>query len=138
MTQDRLAVGRSSDIVPAFWEAARGGTLLLQRCVSCSRLNPFTVTQLCHHCGATDLDLVPSDGRGTVLSLTRVAMPSDAGPERIVVLVELDEGIRVPGVGEGGDALSIDDRVRFGGLDACGALAFERVCDDATTSRIRS
>ena len=78
-----------------FWAGAAEGRLLIKRCLGCDRLrNP--PTPMCAECRSVEWDAVESSGRGTVYSWVVSQHPTepDAAP-RVVVLVDLDEGIRL-------------------------------------------
>jgi uncharacterized protein len=92
-----------------FWEGCTAGELRYQRCGSCAALQSYP-RQSCLHCGAADLEWKVALGTGTVYALTTVARaPSDefrALAPYVIVLVELDEGLRMmahaaPGLGMG-------------------------------------
>lgn len=78
-----------------FWEGARQGQLLLRQCGSCGRLQ-HPPTPVCPACAATSWTTLPAAGRGSVYAwlLSHHPTEPDAGP-RIVVLVELAEGVRL-------------------------------------------
>ena len=78
-----------------FWEAVGQGQLLLRQCGSCGRLQ-HPPTPLCPACGSATWTTRPASGRGTVYAwlLSRHPTEPDAAP-RIVVLVELAEGVRL-------------------------------------------
>jgi len=78
-----------------FWDGVAAGTLLIQRCAGCGRLRHPPVP-MCPHCLSTAWDTIASSGRGTVHSWVLSHHPTepDAAP-RIVVLVSLDEGVRL-------------------------------------------
>lgn len=97
---DARPVPLPDEISAFYWEGARDGRLLVQRCRSCSKLQ-YPPDVVCIHCQS--LDLVPEQmsGRGQVWSYTVVerlfhAGFSDALPY-VVALVELDEqdGLRL-------------------------------------------
>ena len=79
-----------------FWEAVARGELLLQRCASCGRLR-HPPGPMCGRCRSTEWDTVASTGRGTVYSYVVHHHPPLPGIELplIVVLVELEEGVRL-------------------------------------------
>lgn len=93
------------------------GRLRFQRCRPC-RHAVFYPRVLCPACGADELDWEDSAGAGTVYSETTVHSREGS---RQVVLVDLDEGFRVMGAGEGaaiGDRVRLrvdDERMVFGG-----------------------
>jgi uncharacterized OB-fold protein/acyl dehydratase len=79
-----------------FFEGARQGTLLIQRCASCGRLR-HPPRPACASCGSFEWDTVTATGRGTVYSYVVVHHPQVAGfdyPLPIAV-VELEEGTRL-------------------------------------------
>jgi uncharacterized OB-fold protein len=79
-----------------YWDAAREGRLVAQRCAGCGRLR-HPPRPLCPHCHGLDHDLVDLAGTGVVYSyalLHHPQHPSFAYPVA-AVLVDLDEGIRL-------------------------------------------
>ncbi|WP_029009053.1 Zn-ribbon domain-containing OB-fold protein [Azospirillum halopraeferens] len=80
-----------------FWDAAREGRLLVQRCRACGE-HIFYPRLLCPHCMSDALEWVETSGRGTVYSFTIVhkAPPGfrDEAPYA-VGLVDLAEGPRL-------------------------------------------
>lgn len=81
-----------------FWQAARRGELLLQRCAECSRW-VFYPRALCPHCWSDRLDWAAASARGTVRSFTVVHKPGHpawavAAPYTVAV-IDLDEGPRM-------------------------------------------
>lgn len=75
--------------------AVEAQRLALPQCGNCARLH-YPPSPMCPHCGSVEWVLHPSSGRGTVLSWIVSHHPTepDAAP-RIVVLVELEEGVRL-------------------------------------------
>lgn len=76
MTGDLPAPVVNADSAP-YWEGARQGKLLLQRCGDCGTLR-FFPRYLCTACGSDRTDWVEASGRGTVHSFTivhRAAFP---------------------------------------------------------------
>ena len=97
---DARPVPLPDEISDFYWQGARDGRLLVQRCQACSKLQ-YPPDVVCIHCQS--LDLVPEQmsGRATVWSYTVVdrlfhAGFADALPY-VVALVELDEqeGVRL-------------------------------------------
>lgn len=77
------------------WRSAlNGGRLTLQRCQACQR-HVFYPRAVCPHCSHEALDWVESPGQGTVYSVTVVARKAEQGGPYNVVLVDLDEGVRL-------------------------------------------
>ena len=91
----RSAPGMSDD-TRFFWEGAREGKLLIQRCKSCGTLRhpPGPVCQSCH---SFEWDTVQASGLGTVYSFVVMHYP-EVPPfdyPNPVGLIELDEGTRL-------------------------------------------
>jgi uncharacterized OB-fold protein len=86
------------DVARPFWEAARQGHLVAQRCRQWGHtfLPP---RRWCPSCWATALERVPCSGRGRVYSFTVVHQaPSDFFQARapyVLAIVELEEGPRL-------------------------------------------
>jgi len=79
-----------------FFEGARQGTLLIQRCAACGVLRR-PPRPACASCGSFEWDTVTASGRGTVYSFVVVHHPQVGGfdyPLPIAV-VELEEGTRL-------------------------------------------
>lgn len=120
-----MAIGRA--FTQAFAAAARSGVLLMQVCEDCGATNPYVVTEVCHRCGGIGLHATPSRGAGEIVSWTDVRRPSDASLRRRVVLIDLDEGVRVLGIADDGWQITIGERVEFTGREPQGgALVFGR------------
>jgi 3-oxo-4,17-pregnadiene-20-carboxyl-CoA hydratase alpha subunit len=80
-----------------FWDGVREHQLLLQQCASCGTLRHPPVP-MCGVCHATQWTTSAAAGTGTVHSWIVSKPPSDpTDPGRIVVLVELTEGLRIVG-----------------------------------------
>ena len=81
-----------------FWDAAREGKLLIQRCRAC-RKHVFYPRALCTHCHSDKLEWVEASGEGTIYSFTIARRP--AGPAfaadvpYVVALIDLKEGPRM-------------------------------------------
>ena len=79
-----------------FWDGARQGRLMAQECAGCGVLrHPPGPT--CPHCLSLDWYPVELSGSGRLYSYTVVRHPPAPGFDgpAIVVIVELDEGVRV-------------------------------------------
>jgi uncharacterized OB-fold protein len=81
-----------------YWDAAREGRLVLQRCTACGR-HVFYARALCPHCHRGPLEWVDASGGGEVYSFTvarRSASPAFAHlVPYVVALIDLDEGVRM-------------------------------------------
>jgi uncharacterized OB-fold protein/acyl dehydratase len=79
-----------------FWEGAKRGELLIQRCSSCGKLR-HPPGPMCPVCNSTEWDTVRATGRGKVHSFVvyhyPVVPPFEA--PYVVALVALEEGIRL-------------------------------------------
>jgi uncharacterized OB-fold protein len=77
-----------------YWEGAREGRLVVQRCAACGRyLHPPSI--ICPRCGGEDLAWTETSGRGTIHSFTIARQSTTRGFQEelpyVVVLVALDE-----------------------------------------------
>ena len=70
------------------------GRFMLQRCGRCAAA-VFPPRRLCPHCAEGSLTWFEACGRGTVHAVTVVARPTDKGGPYNVVLVDLEEGVRM-------------------------------------------
>ncbi len=78
-----------------FWDAAADDRLVIQRCADCGRLR-HPPAPMCGHCGSLSWDTAPSAGRGRITSWMYSLHPNRPDDEhRIVILVQLDEGVRL-------------------------------------------
>ncbi len=79
-----------------FWEACRRGELVIQKCEPCDKLwhPPRALCPICHSSEKVEAKM---SGKGKVLSWCRQVRPPSFGfPESPwVILVELDEGVRL-------------------------------------------
>lgn len=83
-----------------FWDAAREGRLLLQRCAACGTHQHYPRPH-CIHCGAGTPEWVDASGRAVVHTFT-VTYRNDApgfGDETpyVFAILELEEGVRMAG-----------------------------------------
>lgn len=91
----RSAPGISDD-TRFFWDGAREGKLLIQRCKSCNTLR-HPPGPVCPHCHSFEWDQVQASGLGTVYSFVVMHYP-EVPPfdyPNPVGLIELDEGTRL-------------------------------------------
>lgn len=96
-----------------FWDAAAERRLLIPRCRECRRWI-WQPRPVCPRCHAPDPEWEPVAGRGRVVSWTVVRPPvlpvyAELIPF-VILLVELDEGVRLVGqlVGDDGTLLTTD------------------------------
>src|SRR3954465_10534727 len=85
-----------ADANKAFWEGVRAGKLLIQKGAGCGLLRQ-PARPMCPQCHSLEWEMVESTGRGTVYSriIPRHMVPE--GQEKVVVLVDMDEGGRFYG-----------------------------------------
>jgi hypothetical protein len=78
-----------------FWEGARSGELLLQKCSACSHVY-FPPRPFCPQCAAQDVQVLRASGRATLSSyvIHHRATPGFTPPYSIAV-VQLEEGPRM-------------------------------------------
>ncbi len=91
----RVAPPVTDDDNRFFWDGVRDGRLLIQRCVGCGELR-HPPGPMCPRCLSLEWDTVESSGRGTIYTWVvshHPTEPDDAA--RVVVLVDLDEGVRL-------------------------------------------
>jgi uncharacterized OB-fold protein len=98
-----------------FWEAARDGRLVAQRCSGCGQLR-HPPRPMCPHCHSIVYEQAELVGTGSIYSYAILHHPQHAAFTYpvIAVLVDLDEGVRVLSnlVGVAPDAIEIGSRVR--------------------------
>jgi len=78
-----------------FWEGAKRGELLLQRCRQCASAY-FPPQPFCPRCLNDDVEVVRASGQGRLYSyvISHLAVPGFTPPV-ILAVVELDEGPRL-------------------------------------------
>jgi hypothetical protein len=88
----------TSELTQPYWDAARRGQLVVQRCEACEH-RPFPPRATCPSCGSSSLSWSAVSGRATVYSYTvahRPPHPAFAAQLPLVVaIVELEEGPRM-------------------------------------------
>lgn len=85
-----------SDDTRFFWDGARAGQLLIQRCKSCGALR-HPPGPVCPSCHSFEWDTLESSGRGTVYSFVVMHYP-EVPPfdhPNPIALIELEEGTRL-------------------------------------------
>lgn len=70
------------------------GVFEIQKCESCST-HVFHPRVICPACGSADLGWVAPTGKGTICARTIVRRKPERGGDYNVVLVDLDEGVRM-------------------------------------------
>lgn len=83
-----------------FWQAANEGRLVLQSCTACGRAQHYPRPH-CVHCSATALEWVTASGRAVVHTFTVIHRNDAPGfadeLPYVFAILELDEGVRMPG-----------------------------------------
>ena len=89
------------------------GNFVIAQCKSCSKFHYFP-RENCPFCGSGEVVFVAPKGTGVVYSYTVVARKAEAGGDYNVVLVDLDEGVRLMSRVEGVDPhlVKIGQRVK--------------------------
>ena len=70
------------------------GQFRIQHCQDCKQ-HVFFPRNICPHCGGDTLEWVEPKGTGTVYSTSVIRRKAEAGGDYNVVLVDLDEGVRM-------------------------------------------
>jgi uncharacterized OB-fold protein len=91
----RLAPSMTADS-RFFWDGAKDGRLLIQRCAACGALR-HPPRPMCPQCRSLTWDTFESSGRGTVYSFVMPRHPQFPffDNDYIVALIELEEGTRL-------------------------------------------
>ena len=82
------------------------GNFVIAQCKRCSQFHHFP-RENCPFCGSGEVVFAAPKGTGVVYSYTVVARKADAGGDYNVVLVDLDEGVRLMSRIEGVDPHSV-------------------------------
>jgi hypothetical protein len=108
----------------AFWDAAKEGRLVTQRCVGCGRLQ-HPPRPMCPSCHGIEQEVLDLAGTGVVYSYSILHHPQHPSFDYPVIaaLVDLDEGVRI--VSNLVDIPASEVRI---GLPV--AVRFEPTCDD--------
>lgn len=113
-----------------YFEKLAQGVFEIQRCCDCAK-HQFFPRVLCVHCGSENLEWVVPSGRGTIYSYSIVRRKPESGGDYNVVLVDLEEGVRLMSRVEGVAAAdvrigqAVQARVVTG--DGKGVLVFDAV-----------
>ncbi len=105
LTEEKPFPPQSSLSAP-YWQAARSGKLVVQKCTACGKLRHYP-TLLCPSCHATSVDWVPLSGRGRIHSWTVTHHAFHPAFRELLpltlVTVDMDEGVRALGVWRGSE-----------------------------------
>ena len=78
-----------------FWDGAAEDRLLIQRCADCGLLR-HPPAPMCGNCGSLAWDTLEASGNGRIVTWIFSLHPNRPDdPARIVILVQLEEGVRV-------------------------------------------
>ncbi|MGO1767029.1 DNA-binding protein [Advenella sp. S44] len=77
-----------------YFERLEQGIFEIQQCVDCHK-HQFYPRTLCVHCGGSQLIWNKPSGTGTVYSYSIVRRKPEAGGDYNVVLIDLEEGVRL-------------------------------------------
>ena len=129
---DRPLPQATAETAP-FWEAARAGRLLVQRCSACNHTQ-FYPRAFCTNCLSNKTGWVDASGLGSIYSYTvcRIAA-SPAFESRLpltVAMIDLDEGVRMLANIVDSDVDRIDVGARV-------AVCFERIDETCTLPQFK-
>ena len=97
-----------------FWEGVDNGALLVQQCANCGAKRHPPMPG-CPECLSMDWTACELSGLGTVYSWLISKHPGDPDAKgRIVLLVDMDDGIRIVANFEEGRDVAVGDRVKAG------------------------
>jgi uncharacterized OB-fold protein len=109
-----------------YWDAAREGRLVVQRCGSCGR-HQFYPRAFCTACLSAELEWVQARGTGRIYTFTICRTSANAAMTApyAVALIDLEEGVRMMA-----NVVDCDlERIRTG---ARVQVRFERISDEYT------
>lgn len=90
----------ASDTSAPYWDGLAAGKLMLPRCGACDSVF-FFPRMWCPSCWSSDIHWIEATGRGAIYTRCMVNVPFDGRPAEevpyAVALVDLEEGVRVPG-----------------------------------------
>ena len=107
-----------SEIARGYWDAAREGRFVLQRCADCGKFRHYP-RMVCDACHSLGVDWVEASGRGRVHSWTVAHHPYHPAFKGevpyILLTVDLEEGVRALGrvIGDPGERLRLDAPVHL-------------------------
>lgn len=117
----------ATNVSRPYWEGLHAGTLRMQRCSSCDRVQHYP-RRFCKWCGSEALEWDSMSGAGSVVMSTtayRLRDPELAVPQ-VLVVVRLVEGplilARIDGHDEDSDLLGAQVMVDFGTTRRVGLL----------------
>jgi uncharacterized OB-fold protein len=109
----------TDEVSKPFWANLAAGRLVLPRCRDCGSVF-FFPRRLCPTCWSDAIEWVPSTGAGTVFARSEVHVAfqgiSPADLPFSVALIDLDDGVRMPGRLDHGELepeIQIGDRVQL-------------------------
>jgi uncharacterized protein len=81
-----------------FWDAAKGGVLMLGHCKTCDATHYYP-RPTCPQCWSQDVELKPASGRGVVYTYSTIYVndlaPFNAQLPYVAAMVDLEEGVRI-------------------------------------------
>lgn len=125
----------SDDLSTGYWDGARRGALVLQRCTACGHVRHYP-TLLCPACHSDGVEPLAASGRGTVHSWTVAHHAFDPAfaddlPYTLVT-VDVAEGPRVLARFDAADGPRIDQPVRLGFTGGAGGVPVPHADPEAT------
>lgn len=114
-----------------FWEGARQGKLLLQRCEPCDRAY-FPPRPRCPRCGSTDVIVFAASGRALLYSYTIDHINLRDGLPVAVAVAELEEGVRMMC-----NLLDVEQTPEALQLDMPLEVVFQKINDEITLPQFK-
>ncbi|WP_137389096.1 Zn-ribbon domain-containing OB-fold protein [Rhodoligotrophos defluvii] len=109
-----------------FWDSAKRGELVLQKCRACTTVY-FPPRPFCPKCSSRSVEAFPASGRATLYSFVINHRPRPDWPQEphVIAIVQLEEGPRmvtsIVNVAQTPEALRLDQPLE---------VVFERLSDD--------
>lgn len=96
-----------------YYKGLKEGKIVAYKCKSCGKISLKSI--VCPFCGSRSLENIEADKVGKVIAYTRIFVAPEYFEDKapyFVVLVELNNGLRILGQFEG-ESISVGDEVTF-------------------------
>lgn len=125
MSSDQRIIPQPTPETQHFWDGAKNGELLLQKCSSCDHTY-FPPRPFCPKCGSRDVQVIKASGKGRLYSYIINHLPAPGmKPPFAVAVVELEEGPRMMS-----NILECEPTPEALQLDMPLEVTFEKLSDD--------
>jgi len=118
-----------------YWQSARHGKLVLQKCSDCSEAQ-FYPRVFCTHCGSRAVEWVSASGRGTLFTFAIVHAPPHPGfagdVPYVTAIVALEEGPMLPS-----NIVGVEPEPQNLNIGMPLEVVFDAVTDEITLPRFR-